>query len=149
MKNSIFLFISLLIFTQCDGIYMDEKYIINVVNNEKYSIGGYFALGGKHGTFYPDTIIPLRKDYVTSEINSYESNIEWGKIFKQLPKDTLSIFIFHTDTLNKYPWKEVRNGYKILKRYDLSLQDIEKLNYKVPYSPSREMAKMKMYPKYP
>ncbi|MDO5104977.1 hypothetical protein [Capnocytophaga sp.] len=128
---------------------MDEKYIINVVNNEKYSIGGYFALGGKHGTFYPDTIIPLRKDYVTSEINSYESNIEWGKIFKQLPKDTLSIFIFHTDTLNKYPWKEVRNGYKILKRYDLSLQDIEKLNYKVPYSPSREMEEMKMYPKYP
>lgn len=72
-----------------------------------------------------------------------------GKIFKQLPRDTLSIFIFHTDTLNKYPWEKIRDEYKILKRYDLSFEDIKRLGYKVPYPPSPEMANMKMYPKFP
>lgn len=142
-----------IIFCQCESLYMDRVYPIKLVNNKDYSIGCYFSLGGKYGTYYPDTLIPIRQDYVILDVISkeytYDSKIEWREIFKELPQDTLSIFIFHTDTLNKYSWEEVRNGYKILKRYDLSLQDIERLNYNVPYPPSPEMAKMKMYPKYP
>ena len=43
----------------------------------------------------------------------------WEEEIEFLPKDTLSIFIFSTDTLNKYSWEEVRRDYKILRRYDL------------------------------
>ncbi|SQA93841.1 hypothetical protein [Capnocytophaga ochracea] len=79
---------------------------------------------------------------------STDSRRKWRDIFKELPKDTLSIFIFNTDTLNKYSWEEVRRDYKILKRYDLSIQDLELLDYKVYYPPTPAMSQMKMYPKY-
>ncbi|NWO28348.1 hypothetical protein [Capnocytophaga sp. oral taxon 903] len=74
--------------------------------------------------------------------------VQWGEILKKLPKDTLSIFIFSSDTLNKYSWEEVRRDYKILKRYDLSYEDCVRLNFIVPYPPTPEMSRMKMYPKY-
>ena len=57
----------------------------------------------------------------------------------------MSVFIFHTDTLNKYSWQEVRDGYKILRRYDLSLEDIKKMKWTIPYPPDESMAGMKMY----
>ena len=72
----------------------------------------------------------------------------WEEEIESLPKDTLSIFIFSTDTLNKYSWEEVRRDYKILRRYDLSIQDLELLDYKVYYPPTPAMSRMKMYPKY-
>ena len=67
--------------------------------------------------------------------------------FDSLPKDTLSIFIFSTDTLNKYSWEEVRRDYKILKWYDLSYEDCKLLKFRVPYPPTPAMSRMKMYPK--
>ena len=46
----------------------------------------------------------------------------------------LSVFIiFHSDTMEKYTWEEVRDGYEILKRYDLSLDDIKRLDYTIVY----------------
>ncbi len=145
---------------------MDIRYPLIIRNNTNHLIDIYIVRDDLNGSIkpYPDTLLPERKKYINKHnkevpilISNIESNrwfnessvINWEDIFNSLPKDTLSIFIFHTDTLNKYSWEEVRNGYKILKRYDLSLQDIERLNYNVPYPPSPEMAKMKMYPKYP
>ena len=72
----------------------------------------------------------------------------WEKYFNLLPRDTLSIYIFHTDTLNKYPWNIVKEKYMVLKRYDLSLSDLKQLDFKVSYPPSSAMSKMKMYPPY-
>ncbi len=63
-----------------------------------------------------------------------------------LPNDTLSIFIFHSDTVSSYPWQTIRTEYKILKRYDLSIADLERLNYKVSYPPDNRMENVKMYP---
>jgi hypothetical protein len=51
-----------------------------------------------------------------------------------LPHDTLSIYFFSQDTLNKYSWEEIQRDYKILRRYDLSIEDIHKLHneYDIP-----------------
>ena len=68
------------------------------------------------------------------------------EIFFNLPKDTLSVFIFHTDTLTEYTWNEVRDKYMILKRYDLSLDDLRRLNFKITYPPNEIMDNIKMYP---
>lgn len=135
---------------QCNSIYMDKFYSIEVKNNTNYFLNLYFADGI---TFYSDTLLPKQKGILPkvypNKVFSQTSMIEWKYVFKKLPQDTLSVFIFHTDTLNKYFWEEVRDGHKILKRYDLSYKDLEKLQFQIPYPPSPEMAKMKMYPKYP
>jgi hypothetical protein len=57
----------------------------------------------------------------------------WEGIFEDLPADTFMIFIFDADTLEQVPWDKVRSEYKILKRYDLSLQDLKDRDWKVVY----------------
>jgi hypothetical protein len=47
--------------------------------------------------------------------------------------DTLSIYVFDTDTLNTYDWVKVKVGYKVLKRYDLSLDDLKQMNWTITY----------------
>lgn len=132
----IILFITNLI--KCENINMDKKYAINLLNNAEHSIGCYFALGGKYGTLYPDTVLPATNQYIIKEIKSgsryiYDSGIKWNEIFSKLLQDTLSIYIFHTDTLKQNSWEEIKNGYKVLKRYDLSLEDLENLNWELTY----------------
>ena len=131
--------LSILLITVCSKCEkaMDYSYEINLVNNAEHSIGYYFATGGEHGTFYPDSL-PETNEYIIYDISKvlrpgYESHLEWEKFFQALPNDTLSVFIFHTDTLNKYTWGEVRDGYMILKRYDLSLEDLESMNWTITY----------------
>lgn len=131
--------LSILLITVCSKCEkaMDYSYEINLVNNAEHSIGYYFATGGEHGTFYPDSL-PETNEYIIYDISNvlrpgYESHLEWEKFFQALPNDTLSVFIFHTDTLNKYTWGEVRDGYMILKRYDLSLEDLKQLDFTITY----------------
>jgi hypothetical protein len=73
--------------------------------------------------------------------------------FHKIPSDTLSVFYFHVDTINKYSWEEIRQGYKVLRRYDLSIDDLYLLYNKydipeIPYPPDERMKNMKMYPPY-
>lgn len=142
-----------LLFLGCE-LAMDTIYPLYIYNktNNQY-IAYYITAGGKYGSFYPDTLLPNSNIYIYRRIDpqkyfSTDSRRKWRDIFKELPKDTLSIFIFSSDTLNKYSWEEVRRDYKILKRYDLSIQDLELLDYKVYYPPTPTMSRMKMYPKY-
>lgn len=122
---------------KCEKAVTDHSYEINLINIAEHSIGYYFATGGKYGTFYPDSL-PESNEYIMYDINKvlrpgYESHLKWEDFFKELPNDTLSVFIFHTDTLNNYSWEEVRDGYMILKRYDLSLEDLRDSDFTITY----------------
>lgn len=137
--------------SQCDP--MEKRYPIMIKNNAEYSIGFYMALVRQEGTSYPDTLLPINNKYIVYNILSntkfYEDfSVELKYIFDELPKDTLSVFIFNQDTLNTNSWETIRHDYKILKRYDLSLQDLEMLNYEVPFPPSQKLANIKQFPKY-
>jgi hypothetical protein len=135
-------YLTVLFFAGC-ATEVNKKNEITLVNTSGNSIGYYFALGGKFGNAYPDTILPAYTDYVGKELKSnktFHYLFGGGKeaLIKALPKDTLSVYIFSTDTLSKYTWDEVRSNYKVLKRYDLSLQDLNELNWTITYVPSIE-----------
>lgn len=140
MKQMINIIVFLLLISslyKCEKT-VEEKYAVYLKNNASYSIGCYFGLGGDFGTLFPDTTLPATNQYLITEIKSggryiYDSGIEWDEIYSKLPQDTMSVFIFHTDTLTKYTWREVREGYRVLKRYDLSLQDLEQMNWTITY----------------
>lgn len=144
---------TILISCKFEGIG-ERRYTIIVSNNSNHSIVFHFAFGGLYdGGLYPDTLLPQSCEYIYREIKAsgkyyYYSSAKWEEIYSNLPCDTMSVFIFHTDTLNKYSWQEVRDGYKILRRYDLSLEDIKKMKWTIPYPPDESMAGMKMYPPY-
>ena len=87
---------------------------------------------------YPDTTIPDEENKLRGvppkDRSPYDFHERrWSEIFDNLPADTLSIFIFQGDTLATFSWQEIRSGYKILKRHDLSRQDIERMNYTLVY----------------
>ncbi len=64
----------------------------------------------------------------------YETSGKWESIFEDfLPVDTLSVFLFHSDTISSVSWERIREEYIILKRYDLSFSDLEEMNWTITY----------------
>ncbi|WBX72963.1 hypothetical protein PG913_08640 [Tenacibaculum pacificus] len=140
---------SFFLFSKCE--YPDTFYGLSIRNNSDIPISFYLNTIYKTKNFqYPDTLInnsdiTRNIGLSTATVNSSKS---WREIVSDLPKDTLSIFIFDKDIIKKEDWEKVRKDYLILKRYDLSIEDLELLNYKIPYPPTAEMFKMKQYPSF-
>ena len=160
MKKMMKFFLLILYVTnlyKCENI-PHKRYALYLMNNTEHSIGFYFALGGNYGILYPDKLLPTTNHYIIKEIKHgsryiYYSGIKWDEVLSMLPNDTMSVFIFHTDTLNKYAWEDVRDRYMILKRYDFSFEDMKRLHNKygtpeIPYPPDERMKDMKMLPPY-
>ena len=62
--------------------------------------------------------------------------------------DTLMVFAFDEDTLEFYGWDSVCAHYKVLQRYDLSLEDLQDLDFKLCFPPSEAMKHIHMWPPY-
>jgi hypothetical protein len=45
----------------------------------------------------------------------------------------LIIFIFDAAIVDTTPWETIKKNYLILKRYDLTLKELDSLNFKVIY----------------
>jgi hypothetical protein len=130
---------------------MDQEFPWYFDNQTNDTIDVYLAFG--YQTAYPDTNLPVDPNKANiSGVFPHEKGLihlgEYEKIIKRLPKDTLSVFLFLHDTLKKYNWREVREDYKILKRYDMSLYDLQILEFTIPHPPDGRMKGMKMYPPY-
>jgi len=130
MKNIIFLLtINIMLFSSCEKM---GKYAIIISNKSNHSISVY----GQY--ILPDTSIIQIKPRIeivgcSGEAGDiFDSDINDEK-FERLKSEKLTIFIFNTDTLNKYDWETIRKGYKILKRYELNHDDLAKTNYVVTY----------------
>lgn len=111
--------------------FVEKVYSIKVKNNSSQWINFFDS------RIYPDTVLPeVKPNYGATRPNNFaylDSKIDWPNVFSKLPKDTLSIFILSSDTISTYKWPFIRSQYKILKRYDLSLQDLENNNFTVTY----------------
>lgn len=123
--------IALFILVQCDQ--WDNRMMI--INNSSHTIYFYDSFA------YPDTTLRSEDNPINSpETNSVLAGATltnrikqggWEGEFKY--HDTLMIFIFDETTLKTIPWDTIRKNYMILKRYDLSLEDLVKLDWIVTY----------------
>lgn len=62
--------------------------------------------------------------------------------------DTLIVFVFDADTLEAVGWDVVCSEYKVLQRYDLSLENLQDLDFKLCFPPSEAMKHIHMWPPY-
>lgn len=122
--------------TCCSGTckknpFVERVYSILVTNNSDSYASALLSYQ------YPDTTIPDSYNRLGGvpprDFSYFDSREPWKEVFKDLPKDTLSVFYFSLDTIQAYDWQTIRNEYKILKRVDVSLQDLENNNYTVNY----------------
>ena len=75
---------------------------IDIYNDSDFNINIYIAVGVPDSNVYPDTLLPIEKPYYNynigpKELHSDTSQVEWERIIRKLPKDTLSIFISSYD----------------------------------------------------
>lgn len=47
--------------------------------------------------------------------------------------DTLMVYVFDADIVDSLPWSEVVHNYMVLKRYDISLKDLNTMNWSITY----------------
>jgi hypothetical protein len=143
---------------KCELI-MDRYVPLDIANESEFIICSYVPLIGRIGGIYPDTTLSFDNKNIGYTTNPNEiahrsvGSISREQWISSFPKDTVSIYIFNKDTLDVYSWQVIQQNYKILQRYDLSLEDINNLKdkYGIPviaYPPNEKMKNMKMYPPY-
>ena len=62
--------------------------------------------------------------------------------------ETVFIFVLDEEVVATMPWNIIQKDYLILRRYDLTPEDLQLLDWEVPYPPDERMKNMKMYPPY-
>ena len=62
--------------------------------------------------------------------------------------DTLKFYILDAVVVENTPWEVVARDYLVLKRYDLTLEDLQRLDWKITYPPTYAMKDIKQYPPY-
>lgn len=128
MKMNSIILLSLLFFSvSCEKI-TDHGYYIKVQNNTDMVVWCYSSYN------YPDTSMPSEKPLLQMiKPNSYtqlNSKDKWEDV---LPNNIISIYILSNDTINAYSWDVIRSSYNILKRYDLSIEQLKDMNWTVTY----------------
>jgi hypothetical protein len=116
---------------------MEKWYAIKVFNKTQRTIMITAGYEKESMNPYPDTSLPISRPHL-QEVKSNEygeiiSSFKWEEEIDNLPSDTLSIYLFDADTVNICGWEEIAMDYKVLKRYDLSVDDLIKTNWTVTY----------------
>jgi len=142
-----------LFFSSCEKEDTENAhYRIRFNNDSDYWIGGLYD------PYYPDTTINypwFPTDSTKCKIQPKESLIITNGHFKSTfesffssTNDTLMFYIFDYKVLTTNKWAEVRDNYMVTQRYDLSLDDLRRLDWKLSFPPTEEMRNIKMWPPY-
>jgi hypothetical protein len=131
-KKVLFALFILYFSASCEAPPGAEKvYRITVQNNSGEIVNVFLS------KVYPDTSLPAVKPLLRGILpgsNTFlDSEEKWEKVFDELPQDTLSLFVLSSDTVVAHSWDEIRDEYKILKRYDLSYSDLSNNDWTVSY----------------
>lgn len=137
IKYTLLMFTVVLLMANSCGKLMETWYSIKVENKTSKALRVTAGCSKFMMNSYPDTTLPSNKPFLLNvspkNYNHLDHSFPWEVIIQGLPADTLSIYIFDADTLNTYDWRSIKEGYKILKRYDLSLDDLKKSNWTITY----------------
>ena len=78
-----------------------------------------------------DTLLPLVKR------GEVLKNEKWTDVYfaPEFSCDSMRVFIISLDTLEKYPWTQVREENNILKRYDISARNLHEINWEITIPP--------------
>ena len=109
----------------------------------------------KHETYDSTICFPLQKLKLIPPGKSL--SVDWmvgrtmdnvSVYMEQFSSDTVHLFIFDPEVVDNHGWNQIKDGYRVLKRYDLTSKDLRKeklLNGLWP--PTAAAEKVKQYPK--
>lgn len=137
----------------CDKNNENYHKTIEIINNSDKAVYAYFDFS------YPDTLaltgIPSSSEPSIYKIGSYEKNKTalWLNVYyeiifrdrRRISSDTLMVFIMDAERIES---DDILINNTVIQRYDLSLPDLQKINWILTYPPSAKMKNIKMYPPY-
>lgn len=143
-------FCLILVANSCKDDFPAPIETIYVVNKADHNIES--TVPHNDGPFYPDTtlseILAGSMQNTPPGRNAYYDHHGTGSLAELLestPEGLITVYLFHPDTLAIYSDQEIMDDYKVLARYDLSLTNLETLDFFVPYPPSEVMDSMQVY----
>jgi hypothetical protein len=117
--------------SSCKHPPVDFDYFLTLKNNSNTAI--LYLVGNT----YPDTLIPNQYSNLgvvgPNLYTHYTSSEDWTIVFSNTKAGKMSFFFFNPDTISKYGWQNVVSYYKILKRKDVTYQDVENNQWTVTY----------------
>lgn len=153
MKKILLIIGSCLLFTamDCTKDTKYKHYRIFFYNESAYTI----YIDGSSD--YPDTSLRNVQNVMhpgwNLDVESHNYNDQallrlttWESLFIKM--DTLIVFVFNSDTLLSRGWDYVKDHNIVAQRYDLSLSNLQNLDWKITFPPTEEMQNIKMWPPY-
>lgn len=137
--------------------FPDYEITIGFTNNADYALSVYSIFIGCYSEYviYPDTSLPTKcpPQWGINNISPFSKKELFltnkpEKIFDYYNTDTISIFVFSTDSLNGLAWEYVASNYVVLQRYDVALNDLDSIWDQLSFPPSKAMRNIKMWPPY-
>ena len=163
MKNVIIYLSVFFLYIICAAVSCEKKEseichtVIRFSNNSENDLYIRSVLGNKGHpitlelSYYHNTILTQYK-VVSGEQNNRratDNNTCYEHVFERnSTPDTLKFYVLDAYVVENTPWDIVARDYLVLKRYDLSLEDLQKLNWRVTYPPTEEMKDVEQYPPY-
>lgn len=134
MKIMIRSFLLIMLFTGCWRNYYDTR--LTFINNSQKSI--YVSISD----IYKDTNYVFVNYNPANMPNEYkilpnETKVpikpigSWEKVYSNQSK--LSFYVFDAQIMETIPWDTIKAKYLVLKRYDLSLKDLQQMNWTIIY----------------
>ena len=134
MKN---IFLAVLIYfictaSSCDKLIPDRVSSFWIQNNSSGEISFSYSLK------FPDSSITHLQRFEVITISNGEkapidSRKDWDKVINEdIPGKKLQVFVF-TIPVNDNNWDSVRNNYLVQKRYELTVDDLNTMNWVVSY----------------
>ena len=120
--------------SSCDtnNKYFDTR--LKVINNSDKAIYADFYQS------YPDTTLSKLFHFANSahKVMPHETFTlgrggTWEQAFQEQIYQKLLVYIFDAVVVDNTPWDTIRKNYLILKRYELTLKELDSLNFKIIY----------------
>ena len=122
---------------------------IRFVNNSDKSIYVYGSMeypdtlrGSEGGFSSPYKIYPNTENADALRLYEYYEDL-LGE--RGIPSDTLMVYVLDAELFED---RDIHIYDAVIQRYDLSLQDLQHVNWRLAYPPSPNMSAIKMYPPY-
>ena len=146
---------TIMLMTCCGCMDLFAEYAVRVQNNSSsdvfFSYPSLSIIYDDGFRFYPDTTIYYEEYHLIPKQGIRYPGVESNSLenwFSYFPNDTISVFFFDVETIETIPWETICNEYLILQRYDLSIEDLRKMNGYITYPPTEEMRGMHMFPPF-
>ena len=135
LKISLILFYCFILFACPDKADPIDSTLI-IVNNSNENIVYKIEFNLLGDTSLQTFSFPLTTENIENRIiltNEQDSISEGFINYLENSNEILMVYLLSKDTIDQVPWERIRDDNLVLRRYDLTLEDLESLNWTIEY----------------